>query len=111
METWLVSALLNSFSQLMRTGLEVVARWYNQSALSICFIPDLTLDLSSLPFGTLRKAQQALAKAKTIADSEDDADSEEVSDHEPEEIPTSTRTTKGKERQKTEITKRKNKHA
>ncbi|KAJ3474168.1 hypothetical protein NLI96_g12615 [Meripilus lineatus] len=66
-------------------------------------------DLSSLPFGTLRKAQQTLAKVKSYEDSEESSQSED--DSGPEEEPVTSIRHKGKEREKQEIAHRKNKHA
>ncbi|KAI0825062.1 hypothetical protein BC628DRAFT_1489006 [Trametes gibbosa] len=71
----------------------------------------LEADLKALPFGALRKAQKTLAKAQVLSDSEDDELSEES---QLEEMPSSLRPAgadKGKEREKKEVPKRKNKHA
>ncbi|RDX55784.1 DUF947-domain-containing protein [Lentinus brumalis] len=72
----------------------------------------LELDLQSLPFGALRKAHKALAKAQAVSDSEEEDDSE------PEEATSAPipRSEKGKEREepvreKKVLPKRKHKHA
>ncbi|KAI0724625.1 hypothetical protein C8T65DRAFT_704438 [Cerioporus squamosus] len=72
----------------------------------------LEADLQSLPFGALRKAHQALAKAQAVSDSEEEDESE------PEEETSApiARPEKGKEREeptreKKVIPKRKHKHA
>ena len=73
------------------------------------------LDLSSLPLGALRKAQQALSKTKILSDSEnerheDDQDSGSDDDSGPEELDVKN----GQNaiaKEKKEIAKRKHKHA
>jgi ribosomal RNA-processing protein 36 len=76
--------------------------------------------LSSLPLGALRKAQQALTRAKVFhdSDSEDDTDDrgslDDNSESEPEEqiSPVNLKgKQKAQEKEKKEIAKRKNKHA
>ncbi|KAI0788468.1 hypothetical protein C8Q75DRAFT_823966 [Abortiporus biennis] len=69
-----------------------------------------TFNLSSLPLGTLRKAQSALSKAKAFSDSEEEEEEDE--DEAPEVFPNkSDLKGKGKEKAKQEIQHRKNKHA
>ncbi|KAI0651924.1 hypothetical protein C8Q79DRAFT_922543 [Trametes meyenii] len=72
----------------------------------------LQADLKALPFGALRKAQKALAKARAYGDSGSE-DSEDESG--PNQEPTFARLDKGKDREepreKKEVPKRKNKHA
>ena len=64
-------------------------------------------DLSSLPLSALRKAQQALSRAKLVNDSDDEnigsaeGSDEEASDSEPEEQP-SLADAKAKEKEKKE---------
>ncbi|GJE86175.1 DUF947 domain-containing protein [Phanerochaete sordida] len=78
-------------------------------------LKNLRNDLSSLPLGALRKAQQALTRARVY--DEDDSEDEDGSGEEPEEYPVSepeeeaSHPTKGKEKEKKELAKRKNKHA
>lgn len=81
-------------------------------------MPDSRADLSSLPLGALRKAQQTLSRAKIVSDpdseddDEDDASGQEY-DSAPEEE-TSGFAAGGKEsaeKKKRDIEKRKNKHA
>lgn len=77
------------------------------------------LDLSSLPLGALRKAQQALSKAKALSDSEDEDDAEDnvgsasqdASDSEPEELDVKGQQKDPATKEKKEIAKRKHKHA
>ncbi|KZT02652.1 uncharacterized protein LAESUDRAFT_729892 [Laetiporus sulphureus 93-53] len=75
---------------------------------------DLENDLASLPFGALRNAQKALARARAMSESDEE---EEIADSEPELIASGS-DVKGKGREvdappkpKPEIPKRNNKHA
>lgn len=71
----------------------------------------MTIDLSSLPLGALRKAQSALSRAKALGES-DGSENDESDNSEPEEE-VSRPSLKGKEKAKgkQEIAKRKHKHA
>ncbi|KAI8990504.1 hypothetical protein BD414DRAFT_438126 [Trametes punicea] len=75
----------------------------------------LEADLRALPFGALRKAQKALAKAHAGSETEDEAsDVESGPGHETESTAPAPRLDKGKGREQApekEIPKRKNKHA
>ncbi|KAI9069293.1 DUF947-domain-containing protein [Trametes sanguinea] len=76
----------------------------------------LEASLKALPFGALRKAQKALAKAEDEDESDQGGSSEYASESEAESVSTSrARSDKGKGREeprkKKEIPKRKNKHA
>jgi len=77
----------------------------------------LKIDLSSLPLGTLRKAQRALVHAKSIGDSEDDSSMQGASDVKG--LEARDIDLKGKQKEKpewstkprTDLVKRSNKHA
>lgn len=80
-------------------------------------LPDSRTDLSSLPLGALRKAQQTLSCAKIVSDSGSEDDGDDASGQEYDSAPeeeTSGFAAGGKEsaeKKKRDIEKRKNKHA
>ncbi|KAI0348578.1 DUF947-domain-containing protein [Trametopsis cervina] len=87
-----------------------------QSVAGPSNIQRLQEDLSSLPLGTLRKAQQALARAKTLHESDEsngeDEEDEDAQGSAPEEEPSRSDAKESKkEKEKREIAKRAHKHA
>lgn len=71
-------------------------------------------DLSSLPFGALRKAQHALAQAKVVSESDDESEDESGPEEQVTQLSAMGKEKekeKEKEREKREVAKRKHKHA
>ena len=74
----------------------------------------LSVDLSTLPLGVLRKAQQSLAQAQALSDSDTSGSESEPGNDEGEQLQRSLANDKGKGRQDTkqkELPKRPHKHA
>lgn len=75
---------------------------------------DIAIDLSSLPFGALRKAQHALAQAKVVSESDDESEDESGPEEQVTQLSAMGKEKekeKEKEREKREVAKRKHKHA